>query len=490
MKVDNEIRTGIISVDAVKISDNFRKNYDKTKLQELANNIKKVGVLEPILIRKETGALISGARRLKAAKMAGLADIPFREINVTEQEALEIQVFENLHRDNLSAIDEARAFKILVAGKKYDVAALAAQVDKSVDYVYRALKLLELPDIAIKALERGILPTRYAHEILRAGPKYRERLTKFATRINEWSKSIPSFSELHREVESRHEKILSSAKFPKDNEYAGMKACSKCEFNTINQEMLFSGIDKENGKCVNSECFLKKKKQFEKDFQILKQKNFGDLPFMGFVNENYYNSGLPEIKGNKILTVNEASAPKIQEAIKKTPDKFGWAIVRPNEYGIAKVMKAYYVCKDKALFPAESAGPARSKDDILKEEIFTEVYQTNIANEIVRKTKGKSVGTKEIIKIIEDNRLNDRVFNVLFNLPKNDAPDYEKKYLKNFGRAPLSKLKQALYILVFNDWDTEDMAHSLGIEIKKIKAESRKEAKKMFLKSRGEKKKK
>ena len=112
-----EMSQTVVSLNQIEVGSNFRRSADPLKLKELAENIKKVGVLEPVLVRRngsEKLLLIAGSRRLEASKMAGLEVIPVRILEVGEKEALEIQAFENLHREDMSPMDEARAFKTLL----------------------------------------------------------------------------------------------------------------------------------------------------------------------------------------------------------------------------------------------------------------------------------------------------------------------------------------------------------------------------------------
>ena len=188
-----------LNVKEIVEGPNCRSRMNPAKFEELVQNVKKVGVLEPALVRRDENgkfALIAGHRRLAAAKAAGLKEIPVRLLEVDEKQATEIQALENLHREDLSPLDEARAFKRLLDIGSHTVETLAAQVDKSVQYVYRSLRLLELPARAIKALEEGLITPGHAHQILRAPEKNAEALAEYATTRLEWQKRYPTVDEL------------------------------------------------------------------------------------------------------------------------------------------------------------------------------------------------------------------------------------------------------------------------------------------------------
>jgi len=112
----------------------------------------------------------------------------------------------------------------------HTVESLAAQVDKSVKYVYRSLRLLELPVKAVMALEEGIITTGHAQQILRASEKNVEALVTYATTRLEWQKRVPTVDELREYVEKRIAKNLVAAPFPKEVPYAEQMACSVCPF--------------------------------------------------------------------------------------------------------------------------------------------------------------------------------------------------------------------------------------------------------------------
>ena len=96
--------------------DQPRKNFDEDSLQELADSIKQFGLLQPILVqnRKDHYEIVAGERRWRAAKIAGLKEVPVIIRDLTEQEIVEISLIENIQRENLNPIEEAKAFKRLL----------------------------------------------------------------------------------------------------------------------------------------------------------------------------------------------------------------------------------------------------------------------------------------------------------------------------------------------------------------------------------------
>jgi len=132
---------------------NPRKNFEKTAMEELTASIKKHGVLQPILVREAMRngkdvmfELVAGERRFRAAKQAGLTEIPANVRDLTDVEAIEIQVIENLQRSDLHALEEAEGYRGLLRMPGFDVSQVADRVGRSTAYVYDRIKLLDLID--------------------------------------------------------------------------------------------------------------------------------------------------------------------------------------------------------------------------------------------------------------------------------------------------------------------------------------------------------
>lgn len=128
---------------------NPRKTFDQAKLAELADSLKAVGLIEPLVVRPvgPRYELIAGERRWRAAKLAKLPAVPVRVLDVTDQEAAELQLRENIERQDLNPIEEAHAFKHLVSeGMGYNQTTLAKRLGVTQGHVSNRLRLLELPE--------------------------------------------------------------------------------------------------------------------------------------------------------------------------------------------------------------------------------------------------------------------------------------------------------------------------------------------------------
>ena len=124
-----------------------RKEFDEKALRELAESIKLHGIFTPVLVRQSIRGyeLIAGERRLRAAKIAGLKNIPAIAVDFTDEDMMEISLLENIQRENLNPIEEAAAYEALIRRLGYTQEKLAERVGKSREYCANMLRLLKLP---------------------------------------------------------------------------------------------------------------------------------------------------------------------------------------------------------------------------------------------------------------------------------------------------------------------------------------------------------
>ncbi|GEM49492.1 putative chromosome 1-partitioning protein ParB [Deinococcus cellulosilyticus NBRC 106333 = KACC 11606] len=144
-----------------------RQVFDPEALAELAASIKEKGVLQPLLVRKvgEKHELIAGERRWRAARLAGLTEVPVILKNFDDLEALEIAIIENLQREDLNPVEEAVAYqKLLEQGVSQE--GIARALGKGRSTVANALRLLTLPQKALDALEQKLITAGHARAIL------------------------------------------------------------------------------------------------------------------------------------------------------------------------------------------------------------------------------------------------------------------------------------------------------------------------------------
>ena len=145
-----------------------RKNFDEDALQELADSIKQFGLLQPILVqdRKDYYEIIAGERRWRAAKLAGLKEVPVIIRNYTEQEIVEISLIENIQREDLNPIEEAQAYKRLLTEFHLKQDEVAERVSKSRAAVTNSIRLLKLNEDVQRMVVDEMISTGHARALL------------------------------------------------------------------------------------------------------------------------------------------------------------------------------------------------------------------------------------------------------------------------------------------------------------------------------------
>ncbi len=158
-----------------------RKSFDEESLQSMASSIAMYGVLQPILLVKSEGGrymIIAGERRFRASLKAGLKTIPAIVKNLSPQEIQEISLIENLHRENLNAIEAAEGIRELMENHGLTQEEVAVRIGKSRPYVTNTLRLLQLPEEVMDMVKSGKLSPGHARTILPVDNK--EKLIEFA----------------------------------------------------------------------------------------------------------------------------------------------------------------------------------------------------------------------------------------------------------------------------------------------------------------------
>lgn len=144
-----------------------RKSFDEIALEELTASIKEKGVIEPLVVKHDMDGyeLIAGERRLRASKLAGLNEVPVVVIDVSDEESLEFAIVENIQREDLNAIDEAKAYHTLI-GFGHSQDEVAKKVGKPRATIANYLRLLKLPMVVKKEISKGTISMGHAKALL------------------------------------------------------------------------------------------------------------------------------------------------------------------------------------------------------------------------------------------------------------------------------------------------------------------------------------
>lgn len=168
-KVDNANGAVLMNINKVEPNrEQPRKKFDEDALLELSESIKQFGVLQPLLVteRDDYFEIIAGERRWRAAKMAGVKEVPVIIKKLTEQEIMEISLIENIQREDLNPIEEAQAYKRLLTEFNLKQDEVAERVSKSRTAVTNAMRLLKLNDKVQQMLIDEMLTTGHARALL------------------------------------------------------------------------------------------------------------------------------------------------------------------------------------------------------------------------------------------------------------------------------------------------------------------------------------
>ncbi len=166
-KSDNSGDSLLVEIPIDKIIPNPhqpRRNFAKEELKDLANSIRKHGVLQPVIVTQigDKYELIAGERRLRASKLAELEKVPAVVKEATEQDKLELAIIENVQRHNLDPIEEARAYRKLIDEFKLTQEGVGMQVGRSREVVANTLRFLDLPESIQEALAKGKISVGHA----------------------------------------------------------------------------------------------------------------------------------------------------------------------------------------------------------------------------------------------------------------------------------------------------------------------------------------
>ena len=148
-----------------------RSIFDESKLEELASSIKKNGIIQPIAVRKNKSSsepyeIVAGERRWLAAQKAGLHEVPITILDIDDSETLEIAIVENIQREDLNIIEEAKGYKRLHDEFGYDQDKIANFMSKSRSHISNTLRLLNLPKDIIAMIEQGELTAGQARPLI------------------------------------------------------------------------------------------------------------------------------------------------------------------------------------------------------------------------------------------------------------------------------------------------------------------------------------
>ena len=160
----------IVNITSLRANKNQpRKKFDNKELEGLAESIKSKGILQPIIVRTiadETFEIIAGERRWRSAQIAGLHEVPIVIKEMSDKEIMQIALIENIQRENLNPVEEAKAYKSLINNNNSSVEDLTKLIGKSRSHVSNTMRLLELDEKILKFIEEDKLTMGHARALI------------------------------------------------------------------------------------------------------------------------------------------------------------------------------------------------------------------------------------------------------------------------------------------------------------------------------------
>lgn len=267
--MNTEIKNELQEVDIKNIfvsKTNPRKTFDEDSMKELQESISKVGVLQPILLRyipdgfdKEMNQdyeLVCGERRYRAATAIGMKSIPANIRYLTDDEAFELQIIENLERKDVHPLEEAEAFKRMLDSGKYQIADIAAKFAKPETFIAQRLKFVDLIDEIKKDFYEGKLGIGHAIQIARLGEKDQKQIYDGAH--GGWNPGYGTVDELRDQIEDDTYDLDEAPFDTKDeNLLKCATACEVCPKRAGANPTLFADIEETN-RCFDTGCYDQK----------------------------------------------------------------------------------------------------------------------------------------------------------------------------------------------------------------------------------------
>ena len=227
--------------------DQPRKKFDEEAIEELAQSIKQYGIIQPIIVckRDDYYQIIAGERRWRAAKKAGIREVPVVVKEYTEKEIAEISLIENIQREDLNPIEEAKSYKRLIDEYKLTQEELSERVSKSRTEIANKMRLLKLHDDVQKMLISGALSAGHARALL--GLEVKKDQLKAANEIIEKSLSVRQTEDLVKKMNEPKKDKESKSKTEDSLEFV-YKDLEKRLSDCLGTKVKISRKDKNKGK--------------------------------------------------------------------------------------------------------------------------------------------------------------------------------------------------------------------------------------------------
>ena len=316
---------GIYNLSDIRKSPTNRKRFNEVALQQLAANITEMGVVQPILIRPVTPTieqpepyeLVAGERRWRASGIAEVATIPAMCRTLTDKQAAEIQILENLQREDPHPLEEAEGYEQLMMNHGYNADQLADKIKKSRAYIYGRLKLCALTTAAREKFLADEISASTALLVARIPvPALQARALAEITATSPFQPEPMSYRRAQQHIQQRYTLDLSHANFDVSDAklLASAGSCSKCPKRSGNQPLVFADI-KSADVCTDPDCFEEKRAAHYARVIVIANKT--GIPVIEGGEEkqiNVYARGSEFVAGNTPLYLFDRNAPSTSNA--------------------------------------------------------------------------------------------------------------------------------------------------------------------------------
>lgn len=250
---------------------NPRRIFDENALEELAESIRTHGILSPLLVRplnERSFEIVAGARRYRAAQLAGVETAPVRIVQLNDAEALEAQLIENLQRKDVHPLEEAQGFRALLNldEPKYSIEQIAAKTGKSPSYIAQRLKLTELSPAVIEAFVKDEIGVGHALLLAKLQPAQQEKALAACFK-EEWTSGDRKTKRIllpvrHLQQWIQHNVMLILSEAPFDTKNANLVraagSCLDCPKHTGHNKLLFADLSGNISACTDPACYAAK----------------------------------------------------------------------------------------------------------------------------------------------------------------------------------------------------------------------------------------
>jgi ParB family chromosome partitioning protein len=312
---------------------NPRRIFEDSALKELAESIRTQGILSPLLVRpitEQSFEIVAGARRYRAAQMVEAATVPVRIVNLTDAEALEAQLIENLQRRDVHPLEEAQGFRalLMLEEPKYSIEQIGAKVGKPASYIASRARLTELTAVAVTAFYAEEIGVGHALLLAKLQPAQQEQALTNCFR-EEWNggagrkakRILLPVRHLHQWIEQNVLLLLKQAPFNKRDAQLVPTAgsCVECPKRTGNNKLLFADLSESESQCTDPVCYSAK-------LEAHVQKQLTTKPELVQISTAY--NGQPD--GSKVVTRNKYV--EIRPDKPDTPEKAKWPEFKTCKY--------------------------------------------------------------------------------------------------------------------------------------------------------------